>query len=128
MKLALFDLDHTLLPIDSADTWSHYLVREAGLDPAEYGARIRHFAETYRNGNFDIEGYLAFQMHLLARFPRPQLERWRDEFVRAYVAPQVREEAVQLIARHRADGFVLALVTGTAPNDSCTGGLTCDGC
>ena len=113
MKLALFDLDHTLLPIDSADTWSHFLVREAGLDPDEYGARIRHFAVTYKAGNFDIEGYLAFQMNLLARFPRPKLERWRDDFVREHVAPHVRPEAVRLLARHRADGYVLALVTGT---------------
>jgi phosphoserine phosphatase len=50
MKLALFDLDHTLLPIDSADSWSHYLVRRAGLDADEYGARIRHFAATYKAG------------------------------------------------------------------------------
>jgi HAD superfamily hydrolase (TIGR01490 family) len=113
MKLALFDLDHTLLPIDSADTWSHYLVRAAGLDADEYGARIRHFAATYKAGCFDIEGYLAFQMDLLARFPRPQIEGWRDEFVQAHVAPHVRPEAVQLIGRHRADGYVLALVTGT---------------
>jgi HAD superfamily hydrolase (TIGR01490 family) len=113
MKLALFDLDHTLLPIDSADTWSHFLVRQAGLDADEYGARIRHFAATYKAGRFDIDGYLEFQMDLLARFPRSQLERWRDDFVREHVAPHVRPEAVELIGRHRADGFVLALVTGT---------------
>jgi HAD superfamily hydrolase (TIGR01490 family) len=113
MKLALFDLDHTLLPIDSADTWSHYLVRSAGLDAAVYGAKIRDFAATYKAGRFDIEGYLAFQMDLLARFPRRQLEAWRDTFVGDYVAPHVRREAVDLIAGHRADGFVLALVTGT---------------
>ena len=113
MRLALFDLDHTLLPIDSADTWSHFLVREAGLNVEEYGAKIRHFAATYKAGRFDIDGYLAFQMDLLARFPRPQLERWRDDFVRQHVAPHVRPEALQLIARHRADGFILALVTGT---------------
>jgi HAD superfamily hydrolase (TIGR01490 family) len=113
MKLALFDLDHTLLPIDSADTWSHFLVREAGLDVDAYGARIRHFAATYKAGRFDIEGYLSFQMDLLARFPRQQMERWRDDFVRTHVAPHVRPEAVALIARHRADGYVLALVTGT---------------
>jgi len=113
MRLALFDLDHTLLPIDSADTWSHFLVREAGLNVEEYGAKIRHFAATYKAGRFDIDGYLAFQMDLLARFPRPQLEHWRDDFVRKHVAPHVRPEALQLIARHRADGFILALVTGT---------------
>lgn len=113
MKLALFDLDHTLLPIDSADTWSHFLVRQAGLDAEEFGAKIKHFAATYKAGRFDIEGYLAFQMQLLARFPRPQLEAWRADFVREHVEPHVRAEATRLIAGHRAGGYVLALVTGT---------------
>jgi HAD superfamily hydrolase (TIGR01490 family) len=113
MKLALFDLDHTLLPIDSADSWSHFIVRRGGLDAAAYGARIREFAETYRAGRFDVEGYLAFQMELLARFPRAELEAWRAEFIAEHVAPHVRPEAADLVDRHRADGYVLALVTGT---------------
>jgi HAD superfamily hydrolase (TIGR01490 family) len=113
MKLALFDLDHTLLPIDSADAWSHFVVAAGGLDAAAYGARIRRFADDYRAGNFDVEGYLAFQMELLARFPRAALERWRAQFVAARVAPHVRSEATELVARHRADGYTVALVTGT---------------
>lgn len=48
MHLALFDLDPTLLPTDRAHTWSHHRVRRGGLDPAEYGARIRHLAEDIR--------------------------------------------------------------------------------
>jgi len=113
LKLALFDLDHTLLPIDSADTWSHFLVRVGGLDAQDYGARIRHFATTYKAGAFDVEGYLAFQMQLLARFPRAQLEAWREAFLREHVFDHVRPEAEQLIDGHRRDGYELALVTGT---------------
>lgn len=113
MRLALFDLDHTLLPIDSADTWSHFLVRAAGLDEAHYGARIREFARTYKAGCFDVEAYLAFQMGLLAQFPRRRLETWRAEFFRTHVEPALRPEALDLVERHRAAGDVLALVTGT---------------
>lgn len=113
MKLALFDLDHTLLPIDSADSWSQFVVRKGGLDAAAYGARIRAFAATYQAGRFDVEGYLAFQMELLARFPRARLESWRAQFIREHVAAHVRPEATDLVDRHRADGYVLALVTGT---------------
>ncbi len=32
MQLALFDLDLTLLPIDTADTWSRHVVRRGGLE------------------------------------------------------------------------------------------------
>ncbi|MEG1834329.1 MAG: HAD-IB family hydrolase [Burkholderiaceae bacterium] len=113
MRLALFDLDHTLLPIDSADTWSHFLVARAGLDAADYGSRIREYARTYKAGCFDVEGYLAFQMGLLARFPRVQLEAWRAEFFSRYVEPALRPEAFDLVESHRAAGDTLALVTGT---------------
>jgi len=113
VKLALFDLDHTLLPIDSADTWSHHLVRAAGLDGDAYGARIRHFSTSYRDGTFDVEDYLRFQFGLLAKFPRPQLELWRADFLRLHVLPQIRAEALMLIHSHRVDGYELALVTGT---------------
>ena len=45
MKLAVFDLDHTLLPIDSGDAWSHWLVRKAGLDEENIGAQSADSAQ-----------------------------------------------------------------------------------
>lgn len=113
MRLALFDLDHTLLPIDSADTWSHHVVRRGGLDADAYGARIRHFAQTYQAGTFDVEGYVRFQMELLARFPRASLDAWHAEFMDQFVRPHLRREARDLVERHRRQGDELALVTGT---------------
>ena len=113
MKLALFDLDRTLLPIDSADAWSHFLVQEGGLDAEGYGARIRAFAESYAANRFDVDAYQDFQMELLARFPRVQLEQWRARFIRQHVAPHLRPEARTLIDAHRRDGFVAVMVTGT---------------
>ncbi|HWY72756.1 MAG TPA: HAD family phosphatase [Burkholderiaceae bacterium] len=113
MRLALFDLDHTLLPIDSADAWSHFLVRASGLDPAHDVAQIRRFADDYRSGSFDPEEYLAFQMELLARFPRATLEHIRSGFVQDVIEPSLRPEAFELIDSHRARGSELALVTGT---------------
>lgn len=112
-RLALFDLDHTLLPIDSADGWSHFVVHASGLDAAHYGDEIRRHAADYRTGRFDVEGYLAFQMDLLARFPREQLELWRTAYLRAQVFPQMRFESQALVEKHRSDGYVVAIVTGT---------------
>jgi HAD superfamily hydrolase (TIGR01490 family) len=113
MHLALFDLDHTLLPIDSADTWSHHVVRRGGLDPEDYGARIRRFAEEYRAGTFDVDAYVRFQMELLAAFPRAALDQWHAEFMERHVNPAVRDQARALVDRHRVQGHELALVTGT---------------
>jgi HAD superfamily hydrolase (TIGR01490 family) len=113
MHLALFDLDHTLLPIDSADTWSHHVVGRGGLDAVRYGARIRRFAQEYRAGTFDVDAYVRFQMELLAAFPRELLDGWHAEFMHAHVTPALLPAARALVQRHRAAGHELALVTGT---------------
>ena len=113
MHLALFDLDLTLLPIDTADTWSRHVVRRGGLERAEYEARIRAFEQSYHAGEFDCEAYVRFQMELLARFPRASLDAWHAEFMEQRVRPHVRREARALVERHRQLGHEAALVTGT---------------
>ena len=113
MRLALFDLDHTLLPIDSADAWSHFLVRAGDLDVEQHAALIRRFADEYRSGDFDPEEYLAFQMGLLARFEPQPLERIRSRFLDEVIEPNLRREAFDLIGTHRRRGHELVLVTGT---------------
>lgn len=116
MKLALFDLDHTLLPIDSADTWSHLIVRNGESDPQrreQQSHRIHEFAAHYRAGTFDIAAYVDFQMELLARYPRAQLDHWRGQFMRVHVDPALRSEARAAIESERAQGAVVAIVTGT---------------
>lgn len=113
VRLALFDLDHTLLPIDSADTWSYFVVNKGGLDAVAYGERIREFARTYHAGTFDVEGYVAFQMELLSLFPRATLDVWHQQFMDQHVRPNIRSEALALVSSHREQGDELALVTGT---------------
>jgi len=113
MRLALFDLDHTLLPIDSADAWSHFVVGAGHLDADLHHRRIRQFADEYRSGDFDPEHYLAFQMGLLAGLPRPRLERLRARFLAELIEPNLRPAAFELIDEHRRQGDELVLVTGT---------------
>ena len=113
MQLALFDLDLTLLPIDTADTWSRHVVRCGVLDREAYDARIGEFARSYHAGTFDCEAYVRFQMELLAGFPRATLDAWRTEFLERHVRPHVRREARALVERHRQRGDEPALVTGT---------------
>ena len=45
-RLALFDLDHTLLPIDSDNEWGRFLCRNGRVaDVADFNARIDSFLE-----------------------------------------------------------------------------------
>ena len=50
MKLAIFDLDGTLLPIDAGHQWVHFLGEVCGEDLSREVARQDQFAVEYKEG------------------------------------------------------------------------------
>ena len=111
MKLALFDLDNTLLDGDSDYAWAQFLIEEGVLHAGEYNAKNDYFYERYKDGSLDIHEFLDFQLAPLARHPRAQLDAWHDEFMRRKVRPMILPKAAALIAKH-ADALT-AIVTAT---------------
>jgi HAD superfamily hydrolase (TIGR01490 family) len=111
MKLALFDLDNTLLDGDSDHAWAQFLIEEGVLHADEYHARNEWFYERYKDGTLDIHEFLDFQLAPIARRPRAELDRWHHDFMRRKVRPMILAKAPELIARH-ADGLT-AIVTAT---------------
>ena len=113
MKLALFDLDNTLLEGDSDVEWAQFLIEEGVLHPDEYHAKNQWFAERYKDGTLDIHEFLDFQLAPIARRPRGQLEDWHRQFMRRKIRPIIQPRAPELIARHADEGALTALVTAT---------------
>ena len=111
MKLALFDLDYTLLEGDSDVAWAQFLIEEGVLHPQEFHAKNLWFAERYKDGTLDIHEFLDFQLAPLAQHPRSQLEAWHRDFMQRKIRPIIRSRAVELIARHA--GALRAIVTAT---------------
>jgi HAD superfamily hydrolase (TIGR01490 family) len=112
MRLTLFDLDHTLIDGDSNLLWLSWLV-ERGEAPRERLAQQDAFYSQYQAGTLDIEAYLAFQLSLLMG---PELGHWeavRTAFVAERIAPLIGPAARDAVARHRADGDLIAVVTAT---------------
>jgi HAD superfamily hydrolase (TIGR01490 family) len=110
-KLALFDLDHTLLDGDSDVSWAQFLIEEGVLDADRYHAKNLWFAERYKDGTLDIREFLDFQLAPLARRPRKQLDDWHSSFMQRKIRPIINARAAELIASH-ADALT-ALVTAT---------------
>jgi HAD superfamily hydrolase (TIGR01490 family) len=110
-KLALFDLDHTLLDGDSDVSWAQFLIEEGVLHPEEFHAKNVWFAERYKDGTLDIHEFLDFQLAPLAAHPRAQLEAWHATYMQRKIRPIIHAGAADLIARH--DGALTALVTAT---------------
>jgi HAD superfamily hydrolase (TIGR01490 family) len=118
VKLALFDLDNTLLSGDSDFEWAQFLIEQGALDREVYEARNAQFYEQYKAGTLDIHEFLDFQLKPLSRHPRAVLEEWHREFMQQKVLPMVRDSARELVERHRSDLRVVITATNsfvTAP-------------
>ena len=113
MKLALFDLDNTLLAGDSDYEWGQFLVDRGVLAREEYEAQNREFYEQYVAGTLDIHEFLGFALRPLAEHSPEDLARWHAEFMSSRVRPMIGEKARALVARHRDAGDLCAVVTAT---------------
>ena len=113
MKLAVFDLDHTLLPLDSGEMWVRWLTSRAGLDPAPVTAQLERFAREYRAGVIDINDFESFQMRFLAQFPRAFLNVSLVEYLEAVIAPALPAASRRLVEHYATTGAHTALCTAT---------------
>ena len=113
MNLALFDLDLTLLPIDSDHAWGEFMIELGWVDAVAFRAGNDRFYADYRAGRLDIAAYIAFAAAPLRERSAAELAAGRERFMREVVAPALRPPAQALVDSHRARGDRLALVTST---------------
>jgi HAD superfamily hydrolase (TIGR01490 family) len=113
-RLALFDLDHTLLPLDSDYQWAEFLARtgRAG-DPDEARRRNDELMERYNRGDLTAEQSAEFMLGLLAAHTPFDLAAWHEEFMAAVVRPAISLAALRLVQDHLQAGDLCAVVTAT---------------
>lgn len=112
-RLALFDLDHTLLPLDSDYEWALALVRLGAVDGERYQAENARFYAQYQAGTLDMAEFLRFSLAPLARYPRATLDAWHQGYMRDVIRPQIHAAARALVADHQRAGDLCLLVTAT---------------
>lgn len=113
MKLALFDLDGTLLPGDSDHAFGEFLIREGLADGDAYRARNDAFFADYQAGRLDIHDYVAFCTAPWRSLPPAQQAELQRRFVREVIEPDLRPAARELVRRHQQAGERVAIVTAT---------------
>jgi HAD superfamily hydrolase (TIGR01490 family) len=113
MKLALFDLDNTLLSGDSDYEWAQFLIGKGVVDKAIQTAANDRFYADYKAGCLDINAFLDFQLAPLARTPRQTLDQWHHEFMQQHILPRIGKAARALVDDHRNAGHLCAIVTAT---------------
>ncbi|CAN5124148.1 HAD family hydrolase [soil metagenome] len=113
MNLALFDLDHTLLPLDSDYEWGQYLVRNDIVDGRDYKLKNDEFFRQYDAGTLDIHAFLSFAFGPLSGNPRDKLETWHAAYMKEAILPMIHERARALVRKHLDAGDLCAIVTAT---------------
>jgi HAD superfamily hydrolase (TIGR01490 family) len=113
MKLALFDLDNTLIAGDSDCLWGEFLSEHGYVDSEAYQEGHEKYYTDYLNGELNIAEFLKFQLKALADNDREQLERWREKYIEEKIKPVILPKAKELIERHRKQGHELLIITAT---------------
>lgn len=112
--LALFDLDHTLLPLDSDYQWADFLARTGRVgDPIKAQRRNQELMDRYNAGNLSAEESAEFMLGLIANQSRDTLMQWQDAFMQEVITPAILPQARELVDKHIAQGHLCAIVTAT---------------
>jgi HAD superfamily hydrolase (TIGR01490 family) len=113
MRLALFDLDNTLLTGDSDYEWGQFLIDSGVLDRDSYEAQNRIYYEQYVAGTLDIHEYLGFALRPLAQHTGQELALWREQFMKQRILPMISLAARNLVRHHVERGDLCAIITAT---------------
>jgi HAD superfamily hydrolase (TIGR01490 family) len=112
--LALFDLDHTLIPLDSDYEWTNFFIAQSpAAERDALAAKNQQLMDAYNAGTLDPNDSLSFLLGLLTRQPREVLEKWRADFFHQTIVPNLIGSARGIVEKHRALGDDLVLVTAT---------------
>lgn len=113
MKLAIFDLDNTLIAGDSDYLWGQFLAELGVVDAAAYVSEHDRFYADYLAGTLDIHEFLRFQLAPLAHFPMNDLLAWRGRFMEEKIRPILLPRADTLVGEHRQADHTLLIITAT---------------
>lgn len=113
MRLAIFDLDNTLLAGDSDYSWGEFLVQKNLVDAQTYAEANARFYQQYKAATLDIHDYLRFSLAPLTRFSLDDLAVLHGEFMRDFIEPMMLPKAKALLQQHRNQGDYLLIITAT---------------
>ena len=113
MKLALFDLDGTLIPGDSDHAFGEFMVSLGWVDAAEHRRRNDAFYRQYQAGCLDIAEYIHFTTGAWRSRSLAEQAAASQRFMAEVMAPQLLPPAFALLQQHREAGDLIAIVTAT---------------
>lgn len=113
IKIALFDLDHTLIPFDSDHAWNEFTIELGWRDGDAFRRANDGFFAQYRDGTLDIHQYVQFATQAIRDKGATQSIAAHAEFMGASVLKDIKKSALDLVQGHQAAGDTVIIVTAT---------------
>ncbi len=112
-KLALFDLDHTLIPFDSDYSWGEFTLGLGWNDAADFKRQNDAFYAQYKAGTLDIHAYCRFATAAVCREGQAKSLVAHAQYMQQVVLPGIRPQALELVQKHQAAGDTVVIITAT---------------
>lgn len=112
-NLAIFDLDNTLINIDSGHAWLAFLIKKMPDDAAQTEAQNEKFYRDYQNGCLDIDAFCKFHLAPLARYGKEKLAEFHREFMAEYIIPHISPMQRMLVQSHQMAGDETLVISST---------------
>jgi HAD superfamily hydrolase (TIGR01490 family) len=113
MRLALFDLDNTLLDLDSDHEWGEFLIKQGLVDEKTHRAQNDQFFADYQSGTLDAVAYNEFVFQFLVNKSQEELSTLHDVYMQKVIRPAMRPLGIAAIEKHRQAGHEIVIITAT---------------
>jgi len=112
-KLALFDLDHTLIPFDSDYEWNEFTIALGWRDGDAFRQANEAFFAQYRDGTLNIHDYVRFATQAIRDKGATESIAAHARFMEAVVLKGIQKPALDLVQSHQKVGDMVVIVTAT---------------
>ncbi len=113
MNLALFDLDGTLLEIDSDHAFGEFMVRLGWADGEDFRRPNDEFYAEYLAERLDVEAYIHFATSAWRERSAAEQAAASRRFIDEMIRPALHDSARALLRDHVEAGDRVAIVTAT---------------
>jgi len=112
-KIALFDLDHTLIPFDSDYAWNEFTIALGWRDGEAFRRANDAFFAQYRDGTLNIHDYVRFATQAIRDKGATESIAAHASFMKAVVLKGIHKPALDLVQGHQQAGDTVVVVTAT---------------
>ncbi|WP_255632102.1 HAD family phosphatase [Rhodoferax sp. U2-2l] len=109
----MFDLDHTLIPVDSDHQWGVFTTSLGWNDAADFARQNDAYYQQYKAGTLDIHDYMRFATRAIRQQGAAKSEAAHADFMRSVVQNAIHPHAKKLVQDHQAAGDEVIIVTAT---------------